>query len=102
VWTDQQRQFQSGGKSVYLGQFVSSREGVKLDTADLIIFYNIDFSYLSYAQAKERIISKDRTEQAVLLWLFSKGGIEEKIYNAVKNKSDYTNYYFRRDYGKFI
>jgi hypothetical protein len=101
-WTDSQNEFQSGQKRAYFGQFVSSREGVKLDTADLIVFYNIDFSYLSYAQAKERIISKDRTEQAPLVWLFSDGGIERKIHKAVANKQDYTNYYFKKDYGKYL
>ena len=97
-WTDCPNTFQIGSKRVFLGQFISSREGIRLDEADAIIFYNIDFSYLSYAQSKDRIISKERTKEAVLYWCFSEGGIEEKIYKAVAKKNDYTSYYFKRDY----
>ncbi len=90
--------FQSGVFKYYAGQFISSREGIRLDRAKDIIFYNIDFSYLSYAQAKERIMGKDITEQPTLHWLFSLGGIEQKIYNVVKSKNDYTVYHFKKDY----
>lgn len=97
-WTDNSEQFQQSNDATFLGQFVSSREGVRLDTADAIVFYNIDFSYLSYAQAKERIISGERTKEAVLYWVFSNGGIEQKIYEVVKQKKDFTNYYFKKAY----
>lgn len=79
---------------------MSSREGIRLDTADAILFYGIDFSYLSYEQSKNRIISKERTKEAVLYWIFCEGGIEEKILKAVRNKENYTSSYFNRDYGK--
>ena len=98
-YTELPEDFQSGIKRVFLSQFVSGREGIRLDFADAIIFYNIDFSYLSYHQAKNRIISKDRTEPAYLFWMFSDGGIEQKIYKAVTNKKDYTNHFFKKDYG---
>jgi hypothetical protein len=98
-WTNVPENFQSGLKRVYLGQFVSSREGIRLDEADCIIFYNIDFSFLSYEQARNRITSKERTKEAVLYWIFTIGGIEEKIYKVVVNKKSYTNYYFQKDYG---
>ena len=97
--TDQPEVFQMSNNSPFLGQFVSSREGVNLSTADAIVFLNIDFSYLSYAQGRERLISKDRTKRAVLYWIFTEGGIEEKIYKAVKQKKDFTNYYFKKAYG---
>lgn len=92
--------FQKSTDKVYLGQFVSSREGIRLDTADAILFYGIDFSYLSYEQSKNRIISKERTKEAILYWIFADGGIEEKIFKAVRNKENYTSSYFNRDYGK--
>ncbi len=100
TWTNSPDEFQTSTDKVYLGQFVSSREGVRLDTADALIFYNIDFSFLSYEQARNRIISKERTTPAVLYWMFAENGIESKIYEAVKNKQDYTTSYFQKDYGK--
>lgn len=98
--TSEPEVFQKSTDMVYLGQFQSSREGIRLDTADAIVFYGIDFSYLSYEQSKNRIISKERTKEAVLYWVFCENGIEEKIYQVVKNKQNYTSSYFNRDYGK--
>jgi len=98
-WTADPEIFQQNSDVVFLGQFISSREGIRLDAADAIIFFNIDFSFLSYEQAKNRIISKERTKEAILYWVFTSGGIEEKIYKVVKNKQDYTNYFFKKDYG---
>lgn len=97
-WTESPEDFQESTNKTYIGQFVSSREGVNLSTADSIVFMNIDFSYLSYAQGKERIMSKDRIKEAVLYWIFSEGGIEDKIYKSVSKKQDYTSYFFKKDY----
>jgi hypothetical protein len=60
---------------------------------------NIDFSAVSYWQARARLQSKDREDAAKVYWLFAQSGIEEKIYKAVKDKKDYTLSYFRNDYG---
>jgi len=98
--TTNPEEFQQSKDKTYLGQFVSSREGIRLDTADAILFYGIDFSYLSYEQSKNRIISKERTKEAVLYWIFCKGGIEEKILKTVRSKENYTSSYFNRDFGK--
>jgi len=92
--------FQNGDSRVFLAQFISGREGIRLDTADAIVFYNIDFSFLSYEQAKNRIVSFERKESAILYWLFSNKGIESQIYKAVSNKKDYTISYFREGYGR--
>ena len=95
-WTDSPEIFQSGEKSVFLGQFISAREGVRLDTADALIFFNIDFSYLSYEQAKNRLMSKDRINPAPLYWCFSDCGVEKRIFNTVKNKQDFTLQHYVR------
>jgi len=99
-WTSSPEEFQSNKNKTFLSQFQSGREGIRLDSADSIIFYNIDFSYLSYAQARERIISKERKKEANLYWIFIEGGIEEKIYKIVNQKKDYTVHYFKKDFLK--
>ena len=83
---------------MFLGQFQSAREGIRLDTADAIVFITPDFSALSYLQAKDRIVSKERKTQAILYWVFSIGGIEEKIYQRIIKKKDYTLAHFKHDY----
>lgn len=98
-WTDSPEMFQSSPHHiVFLGQFQSAREGIRLDTAEAIVFLNIDFSFLSYEQSKNRIVSKERTKEAVLYWVFSQGGIEEKIYKVVCKKKDFTLRHFKSAY----
>lgn len=83
---------------VFVSQIQSGREGVDLHTADCLIMYNIDFSATSYLQAKARIQAKNKTAECLLYWLFSDGGIEQKIYKAVLQKKDYTLSWFVKDY----
>lgn len=83
---------------VFVSQIQSGREGINLSTADCLVVYNIDFSSVSYQQSRARMQSKDRTKAALLYWIFSEGGIEEKIYERVMNKQDFTLSYFRKVY----
>jgi len=78
-------------------QIQSGREGTNLSLATNLVFYNIDFSATSYWQGRDRMTTKDRKENKVW-WIFSEGGIEDKVYEVVAGKKTYTNYYFKRDY----
>ena len=87
----------SDANVVYLSQFVSGREGINLSKADCLICYNIDFSAVTYFQVRARLQSKDRTDPAKVHWIFAENGIEDKIYEAVSNKKNYTLSYFKND-----
>jgi len=78
-------------------QIVSGREGISLKNADYVVFYNIDFSATSYWQARDRMTTMERKFNKVY-WIFSNGGIEDKIYKAVKSKKSYTLNIFKKDY----
>jgi len=65
-------------KSIAL-QIVSGREGISLKEADYLVYYNIDFSATSYWQSRDRMSTKTRVNNKIY-WVFSDGGIEEKIY----------------------
>jgi hypothetical protein len=88
----------SGQNAVYISQIQSGREGINLSSADCLVMYNIDFSAVSYWQARARLQSKDRTKPAKVYWVFAIGGIESKIYERVKDKKDYTLHHFKRDF----
>ena len=88
--------FDSTDKSIAL-QIVSGREGISLRNAENIVFYNIDFSAVSYWQARDRMTTMERTFNKVY-WIFSEGGIEDKIYDMVKKKKSYTVNIFKKDY----
>mgnify|MGYP001350561109 FL=1 len=87
--------FNDTDKSIAL-QIVSGREGISLKKAQCLIYYNIDFSATSYWQSRDRMTTKDSLKNNVY-WIFSKGGIEDKIYNAVTKKKDYTLSHFKKD-----
>ena len=89
-------EFNDSDKSIAL-QIVSGREGISLKNADFLVFYNIDFSATSYWQARDRMTTIDRKFNKIY-WVFSEGGIEEKIYKSVIKKKSYTTNHFKKDY----
>jgi hypothetical protein len=96
--TEDPKEFNEQADKIFYSQVQSGREGINLSTADALVMLNIDFSSVSYQQSKARIQAKDRTKPAPLYWIFAENGIEEKIYDRVINKQDYTLAYFRKDF----
>lgn len=90
-------EFDSTDKNIAL-QIISGREGISLKNADYLVFYNIDFSATSYWQARDRLSSLKRSSNKIY-WVFSKEGIEDKIYKIIKSKKKYTLNIFKKDYG---
>lgn len=88
--------FNSSDKHIAL-QIVSGREGISLKEADYIVYYNIDFSAVSYWQSRDRLTTMQRKSNEIF-WIFSKGGIEHRIYEKVKQKKNYTSSVFKKDY----
>lgn len=78
-------------------QYVSGREGLNLSKADVLVMYNIPFSSTSYFQAKDRLTTKERTDNNVY-WLIAKRTIDNYVYKAVSNKRNFTNTYFKREF----
>lgn len=87
-------EFNNSAKDIAL-QIVSGREGISLKNADCLVFYNIDFSATSYWQARDRMTTKERLKNNVY-WIFSKGGLEDKIYKTVLNKKSFTTKHYER------
>lgn len=96
-WTDVAEIFQQSDDNdmVFLGQVRSAREGVRLDTADALIFFNLEYSYLSYEQGKNRLSSKERVEPAHIYFVCSDCGIESEILEAVHSKVDFTYQWYK-------
>ena len=89
-------EFNSTDKSIAL-QIISGREGISLQNAEFLVFYNIDFSATSYWQGRDRMTTMDRKFNKIY-WVFSTKGIERKIYKSVMNKKSYTLSHFKKDY----
>ena len=93
--TDDLNEFNTTSKNIAL-QIASGREGISLKKADCLVYYNIDFSALSYWQSRDRMTTKDSTVSDVY-WIFAEKGIETRIYKTVINKKDYTLKHFEKD-----
>ena len=88
-------EFDTTWKNIAL-QIVSGREGISLKKAEYLVYYNIDFSATSYWQSRDRMTTMERPENQIY-WVFAKDGIEDKIYQAVSEKMDYTLNHFKKD-----
>jgi len=91
-------EFNQASHLIYISQIQSGREGINLSTADALVMYNIDFSAVSYWQARARLQAKDRVNDAKVYWIMTDGGIEQKIFEAVNAKKDFTLSHFKKVY----
>jgi hypothetical protein len=94
--TEDLSEFDKSSKHIAL-QIVSGSEGISLKNADYLVYYNIDFSSKNYWQSRDRMTTMQRKSNDVY-WIFSNGGIEEKIYNSVLKKKNYTLSIFKKDF----
>ena len=94
--TNDLNEFNTTDKNIAL-QIVSGREGISLRNADFLVFYNIQHSAVSYFQGIDRMTTINRLENKVY-WVFTEGGIEDKIFKVVKSKKKYTLNIFKKDY----
>jgi len=78
----------------YLGQQVSTCEGISLSKADCLVFYNFGYSGKNFIQAIDRLTLKDRKENNVY-FIFEKGSLTESIYKSVSKKENFNNKQFK-------
>jgi len=95
-WTDSPEEFQASSDKVFICQVRRAREGVRLDTAEALVFYSFEYSFLSYEQGRNRLVSKEREEAADVYFLCSVPGLDETILEAVHGKKDFTLSYYRK------
>ena len=94
-------EFNATDKNIAL-QIISGREGISLAKADYLVFMNIDFSAVSYFQARDRLTTMARKENTIF-WVFSKSmndlkSMEQEIYKSVLKKKDFTLNVFKKEY----
>jgi hypothetical protein len=80
----------------YLAQMTSKREGITFPEADAIVYYNVDFSAITYLQSIERASIKDK-ERVDIIYLISEGcqvynnkSFEEIVLQVLRKKRRFT------------
>ena len=96
-WTDNPEEFQASPDKTFICQVRRAREGVRLDSADALVFYNLEYSFLSYEQGRNRLASKERETPCKVYFLCSDCGIEGDILKAVHGKSDFTLSWYKKN-----
>lgn len=92
-------EFNNTDKS-YVWNIVSNREWVNLSKADALVFYNIPFSWTSFVQWRERLASKDRTENHVYFF-YAEWWLQKQILEVVREKKNYSNKIFENKFLKY-
>lgn len=95
-YTASWQEFQNNKYLTFLGQVQSCKEGTTLDSADILIFMTISPSGSDYIQARERIMSKNRTKDAKAVWLMCDdiNSPEMDIFNKIKQEKEILNNFF--------
>jgi SNF2 family DNA or RNA helicase len=93
--TDEVEKFKNQNFKYFIGHIKTFSGGVDFSYADSMIIYSLNFSATTYLQSKERLANKKRVKPIVVHYLFTKGGIDEYIYQAVSNKMNFTNSYYK-------
>ena len=96
--TNDLEEFNTTDKHIALQQY-SGAEGISLKEADVLVYMNFGFSGSKFVQSLDRLTTMERKTNDVY-FIFGKNGIEQKIYNAVKEKQNYSIQLFKKDYGK--
>lgn len=89
-------EFNTTNKNIALQQYAGA-EGISLAKAEYLIYLNFGFSGSKFIQSLDRLTTLSRKENNVY-FIFSKDGIESKIYDSVSKKKTYTVNQFKKDY----
>jgi SNF2 family DNA or RNA helicase len=97
-YTEDPIKFENLESRIFISQIQTGSMGISLASADMLLFYNIDFSAVQYWQARSRLQTLNRESPPIVHWLFSDNGIEHKIMNVIIKKKNYTTRYFMKDF----
>lgn len=83
--------------SVTLIQYQAGAKGLNLQKANRMIFFTPTLSAEDYMQARKRIHRIHQDKTCFYYLLVCKGTVEERIYNTLAKREDYTNYLFESE-----
>ena len=86
--TDTWREFQYGHARYLVCQYQSGGTGIDLFSSHTMVFYEPSLSSLLMEQAKARTRRKGQTHKCLYYWLSTKGSIEAKVVDTVKEGVD--------------
>lgn len=93
--TDSPEDFEDGKFPYFLGQVRADAEGVRLASADALVFYSWDYSATLYWQTRNRLQVMEREDPARVFYLVGAGTRDADSLRALRAKKDFTLSYYR-------
>ena len=95
--TDDLSKFQSGEVKHFTCHFTTGSTGIRLSDADELLMINVPHSYVKFYQSRQRrsALLKEGKDLRVW-WVFSTHGIEQKIFDVVNDKKDFTISHYKK------
>ena len=95
--TDDLSKFQSGECKHFTAHFMTGKAGIRLSQADELIMFNVPYSFEQFYQGRERRSALLKEGKGLKVhWVFSTHGIEEKIFEVVSDKRDFTASHYKK------
>lgn len=85
--------------SVTLVQYMAGSAGIELQYANIVIFYTPTYSFQDYEQALGRAYRNGQTKKVTVYRYITSGTIEWMVYDRLKQKKDFTEDLFRKEFG---
>lgn len=83
--------------SITLVQYQAGATGINLQKANKVIYYSQPPSSELFEQSKKRIHRIGQKNNCMYYYLITKDSIEERIFETLKQRKDYTDELFRKD-----
>jgi len=92
--TDDLNEFQFGDARYFVGNAKSYCEGTDFSYCDVMVLYSLNFSSAVFQQSVQRLSAKNREDNPTVFVLMTTDSIDEKIFESVRNKQDFTSRYY--------
>lgn len=87
--------YEENENSITLIQYQAGAMGLNLQKANKVIYYTLPLSSELFEQSKKRVHRIGQANTCFYYYMMTKGTIEEKIFETLKMRKDYTNELFR-------
>jgi SNF2 family DNA or RNA helicase len=84
--------FQKGLNKVFIGQVSTGGLGINLTAGNIVVYYENNFSLEDRLQSEARAHRIGQHKPVTYIDLLYKGSLDEKIFEAIRNKSDVAEY----------
>ena len=87
--------YQNQDNSITLIQYQAGAMGLNLQKANKLIYFSLPLQSDLFEQSKKRIHRIGQENRCLYYYLITKGSIEEKIYDTLKQRKDFTDRLFK-------